>query len=141
MGLMKGEKIKRLGYIRILSIRTEPLHAITQEDCIKEGFPEKEPAEFVKMICDHYGCNEWHPVQRIEFEHIEINVRRKSGRAYNGAAREAGTVTTVDRTYEFAKPDNEIVVTLEDGHTQRFWLTGLTDEEYIKRARYLRDNA
>jgi hypothetical protein len=48
---------------------------------------------------------------------------------------------TVDRTYEFAEPDNEIVVTLEDGYTERFWLKGLTDEEYIKRARYLRDNA
>lgn len=48
---------------------------------------------------------------------------------------------TVDRTYEFAEPDNEIVVTLEDGHSERFWLTGLTDEEYIGRARYLRDNA
>lgn len=71
MGMKKGEKIKRLGYIRILSVRTEPLHAITPEDCIAEGFPEKSPGYFVKMICDHYGCNQWHPVQRIEFEYIE----------------------------------------------------------------------
>ena len=72
MGLQKGEKIKRLGYIKIVSIRTEPLQAITLSDCTKEGFPEKSPADFVKMICDHYGCNDLQPVQRIEFEHIEI---------------------------------------------------------------------
>lgn len=41
----------------------------------------------------------------------------------------------VDRTYEFAKPDNEIVVTLENGHIERFWIQGLTDNEYIERAR------
>lgn len=44
---------------------------------------------------------------------------------------------TVDRTREFSKLDNEIVVTLKCGHTERFWVTGLSDDEYIKRARCL----
>jgi hypothetical protein len=48
---------------------------------------------------------------------------------------------TVDRTCERFEPDGEIIVTLEDGHVERFWLPGLADEEYIERARYLRDNA
>lgn len=63
------------------------------------------------------------------------------GQAKEGLAICIVSKPTVDRTDEFAEPDNEIVVTLEDGHTRRFWLSGLTDEEYIRRARHLRDNA
>jgi hypothetical protein len=72
MGLKKGEQIIQLAEIRILSTRGEPLSAITPEDCIKEGFPELTPNEFVEMILKHYNiryrdarCN------RIEFEYIE----------------------------------------------------------------------
>lgn len=34
MGLKKGEKVKQLGLIRILSTRWEPLNAITREDVV-----------------------------------------------------------------------------------------------------------
>lgn len=71
MGLKKGEKLKRLGYIRIISTRTEPLDAITQEDCIREGFPDYSPGMFTDMIQDHYGCEPNDISNRIEFEHIE----------------------------------------------------------------------
>lgn len=47
---------------------------------------------------------------------------------------------TVDRIFESAKIDNEIIVTLEDGYVERFWLKGLTDEQYIQRTRLLRDH-
>lgn len=83
--------------------------------------------------CDHPGCLHHlsHPCEacgRIAGrESVQLNTHVSK--------------PTVDRTYEFAEPDNEIVVTLEDGYTERFWLKGLTDEEYIKRARYLRENA
>lgn len=46
----------------------------------------------------------------------------------------------VDRTHEFSTPDNEVVVTLECGWEERFWVAGLTDEEYIKRARYIKND-
>ncbi len=70
MGLKKGEKVERLGLIRIVSTRQEPLKYITKNDCALEGFPEMKPSDFVNMICDHYRCRAFEFVNRIEFEHI-----------------------------------------------------------------------
>jgi len=71
MGLKKGERIKRLGMIRIVSIRKEPLNTITPDDVVKEGFPGWEPEQFIDMICSHYGCTRDADIRRIEFEHID----------------------------------------------------------------------
>ena len=71
MGLRKGEKIKRLCLIRIVSTRTEPLRAITQDDVIKEGFPSWAPSEFVQMLIDHYKVEPTVSVNRIKFEYME----------------------------------------------------------------------
>lgn len=71
MGLKPGEKIKRIGgTIRIVSVRREPLHAIDKNDCIKEGFPDFEPIDFVCMLQDHYMCKPDKEVNRIEFEYL-----------------------------------------------------------------------
>lgn len=70
MGLKKGEKIKRLSQIEILSLRTEALNDITQEDVIKEGFPDWTPDDFISFICDHYKVKPDVLVNRIEFEYI-----------------------------------------------------------------------
>ena len=71
MGLKKGEKIKRLGLIRIVSVRTEPLNAITRDDVTREGFPEWDPEHFIYMICSHYGCARESLINRIEFEYVD----------------------------------------------------------------------
>lgn len=71
MGLKKGEKIKRLGLIEITAINTEPLSAITQDDCIREGFPNKTPDQFVDFIQRHYNIiDKDKPINRIEFKYI-----------------------------------------------------------------------
>lgn len=70
MGLKKGEKINVLGKIRIISTRLEPLDAITKDDCIKEGFPDFEPIDFVGMLTSHYGCSPTKECNRIEYEYI-----------------------------------------------------------------------
>ncbi len=70
MGLKKGEKINRLALIHVVSVRKEPIKNISQEDCIKEGFPEMSPADFVKMICTHYGCQDYDMINRIEFIYL-----------------------------------------------------------------------
>ncbi len=44
----------------------------------------------------------------------------------------------VDRTYEHNKPDVLIIVTLECGYGERFFIPGLTDTEYISRTRELK---
>lgn len=54
MGLRRGEKVEPLAEIEILSARAEPLNAITKNDCIKEGFPNFEPCDFVNMLCRHW---------------------------------------------------------------------------------------
>lgn len=70
MGLKPGEKIQPLGMIRILSVRSEPLNAITQIDVIREGFPSWTPEQFVSMLVEHYRVLPTTVVNRIEFEHI-----------------------------------------------------------------------
>lgn len=71
MGLKKGEKIKQLYLIETISTRGEPLNAITKADCIREGFPELSPQEFVDMLCKHYECKPDAMINRIEFK-VEI---------------------------------------------------------------------
>lgn len=71
MGIPKGEKIKRLALIEIVSTRKEPLNAITHEDCEREGFPEFIPADFVRMLADHQRCPDYEPVNRIEFKYLD----------------------------------------------------------------------
>ncbi|MAI35041.1 MAG: hypothetical protein CMM07_25665 [Rhodopirellula sp.] len=70
MGLRAGEKVKRISLIRIVSVKAEPLNAITQEDCAREGFPSFTPHDFVSMLCGHYGCPEDKLCNRIEFEYL-----------------------------------------------------------------------
>lgn len=84
MGIPKGEKIKSLGVIEIVSIRQEPLNAITQEDCIREGFPDWSPEKFISFIMVHYGCKATDLINRIEFKRIQTNdpltpIRRAEG--------------------------------------------------------------
>jgi len=69
-GLKKGEKITRLGLIKILSVRQEPLNAISQADVAKEGFPDLTPAQFIAFFCSyHNGVAADTLVNRIEFKH------------------------------------------------------------------------
>jgi len=73
MGLKKGENIKPLGIIKIVSTHAEPLNAITPADCVKEGFPGMTPEVFVEMLCSKYGCSPEKLVNRIEFEYLSLN--------------------------------------------------------------------
>jgi len=70
MGLKKGEKVKRLCQIGIVSAWSEPLNAITPDDVIREGFPGMSPDEFVAMLIKHYRCQPAEPCNRIEFEYL-----------------------------------------------------------------------
>ena len=70
MGLKKGEKVKRICQIRIKSNWSEPLYRITKDECIKEGFPEMNPDEFMDMFIRHNKVWAMCPVNRIEFEYV-----------------------------------------------------------------------
>ena len=71
MGLQKGEKVVRLCQIKIIDVRREPLNAITQLDCILEGFPQMKPDEFVEMLVKHYRCDPAKVCNRIEFDYVD----------------------------------------------------------------------
>lgn len=71
MGLKKGEKMRQLGLIEIVSVRKMPLAGIDEDDCKREGFPEMLPYQFVAMLCKHYGCKPSDYCNRIEFKRVK----------------------------------------------------------------------
>jgi len=70
MGLQKGEKIKRLCQIRVVSVRKERLIDISQDDVVAEGFPDWTPLKFIQMLIDHYSIHPSKECNRIEFEYV-----------------------------------------------------------------------
>ena len=71
MGLKKGEKIKRIGLIEVISLSAEPLNAITQEDVIAEGFPDWTPQQFIDFFCKFNKCPPDIVVNSIKYKHID----------------------------------------------------------------------
>lgn len=80
-GLKKGERVTRLGRIRIISAKPEPLSVLLEnpqygiEEVRKEGFADdpmlNTPDKWVPWFCStHKGCTSDTPVNRIEFEYL-----------------------------------------------------------------------
>lgn len=71
MGLKKGERQQVLGTIELVSVRVEPLDAITDEDVVAEGMPERMTArQFVELFRLHMGGLPSQEVRRIEFKYV-----------------------------------------------------------------------
>jgi hypothetical protein len=70
-GLKKGEKVQILGQIRVKCVTKQPLNRITLDDVKKEGFPDMQSIEFVRMFCKHMKCDPRTLVNRIEFEYVD----------------------------------------------------------------------
>lgn len=77
-GLKLGEKVKRLGLIRVVDVREEPLRRMTDDldygfaECKREGFdqphPNAWPSAFVEFFCNsHRDCKPSTLITRIEF--------------------------------------------------------------------------
>ena len=72
-GLKKDEKIKPLDSptkIQVVDVRREPLSNITKEDCVKEGFPEMTPREFIEFYAKANKCSPDTEITRIEFKYL-----------------------------------------------------------------------
>jgi hypothetical protein len=73
-GLKKGEHVKPICAIRVVSVRREPLnHFVTFKwamELAREGFPELIPAEFLDVFCRANRCNVDTLVNRIEFAYV-----------------------------------------------------------------------
>jgi hypothetical protein len=72
-GLKKGEKVKKLALIRVVSVKREPIWSIENyaDDCKREGFPGHTAYDFVEMFCTANRCHEDDLCNRIEFEYKE----------------------------------------------------------------------
>jgi len=68
-GLKKGEKVKRICRIRIVSVRAEPLRAVSDEDVAREGFSGKDRAWIVRTYRRLNRCGGGEIVNRVEFEY------------------------------------------------------------------------
>lgn len=69
-GLKKGEKVETLGVIKVISVTLEPLNDITQDDVIREGFPNMTTEEFINFFCQVNKCQPDTLVNRIHFEYL-----------------------------------------------------------------------
>ena len=73
-GLRKGEHVKPICLIRVVSVRLEPLYAIHNydlEETTREGFPQLTACEFEAMFVKaNHLEGTWTPVNRIEFEYV-----------------------------------------------------------------------
>lgn len=75
-GLGKGGKIKRLGLIKVVDARQEPLNQICadlaygEKEVTREGFPGRDQTDFVLWFADSHHCETDATVTRIEFERI-----------------------------------------------------------------------
>lgn len=70
MGLKKGESPERYGLLKVVSVRLEPLSAISADDVAREGFPGWTPEQFVNYFCKHMKGSRNRIVNRIEFEYL-----------------------------------------------------------------------
>lgn len=75
-GLKRGEKVKKLGMLRVVDVYREPLRVMTRYDgdgdseVIAEGFPDYFPEAFIAMFCKHNRCTPDTEVTRIQFEKL-----------------------------------------------------------------------
>src|SRR5262245_36114563 len=80
-GLRKGEKVEKLGMIRVVDVRREFLDRLTADldygfaETAREGFsiahPWHWPSVFVAAFCgSHKGCKPDSIVTRIEYEYL-----------------------------------------------------------------------
>lgn len=77
-GLKKGQQVAKVGGpVRVVGVRREPLRrmlddqAYGQAECVREGFPDLTPQQFVTFFLASHQCTVDDPVTRIEFEYVE----------------------------------------------------------------------
>ena len=81
MGFRPGETVERLGVIRLVSVRREPLRAMldnleygfdeTRREGFPDGHPNSWPSVFVEFFCrSHKGCHPDSIITRLEFERV-----------------------------------------------------------------------
>lgn len=72
MGRRRGEPLDRIATVEVVSVRREPLDAITAADVAAEGFPAMTPAGFVAFFCrTHPGAVPGTEVTSIRWRYLD----------------------------------------------------------------------
>ena len=71
-GIPKDEHIEKLHVGEYVNVRWERIDAITQEDVVKEGFPDKTPEWFIAFYCKANKCKPSDLCCRQEFKHLTV---------------------------------------------------------------------
>lgn len=72
MGRKPGEPLERITDVEVVSVRREPLDAITPADVAAEGFQDLTPAQFTEFFCrTHKGCAPGSEITRIEWRYLD----------------------------------------------------------------------
>lgn len=124
-GLKRGEKVKKIGQICVVSAEEEPLNAMIKDreygrlEATREGFPGMTGKEFVEMFCRLMGCEEDDVVTRIMFHHL--GKPQKLFRDYSGWL---GKAVVTRKPIEGVSPKFNIAANVElvvgQIHDQRF---------------------
>ncbi len=78
-GLRKGERVRVLGTIKVVDVRTEVLGRMRfdpdygRAEAVLEGFPDLDGPGFVAMFCKANRCLPARPVRRIQFEYVLVD--------------------------------------------------------------------
>lgn len=74
MGLKLGDKVKKIHVIEIIDCHPEPLHCIHANECVLEGFPDRNPSWLqnllVRMKPSGYTRDE---PNRILFKYVDCD--------------------------------------------------------------------
>lgn len=82
MGLKPGESPEKLAILRVVNVERQPLNMMSlverygDREAIREGFPNLEGWQFVKMFCQHMKVPVYQEVTRIEFRYIPGGAER-----------------------------------------------------------------
>lgn len=93
-GIPRGGHVVKIGLIRFLLVRFEPLRRMIDEPeygrwkVVAEGFPLMTPAEFVEMYCRANKCDPERIITHIEFE--PLYPKRETARDFERAEVEQG---------------------------------------------------
>jgi len=104
-GLKVGEKVKELGWIKIISVDNEPVYKISDKDCIsegREGHPELSSRQYIRQYCRHNRCEPSDVSQRITFVHLDTENASLDERMAFNASSDDYNLTCYGRTQEEA---------------------------------------
>lgn len=71
LGLKKGETTQKLAKLRVVSVHTQPLNQISQDDVAKEGYPDWTPEDYIQHFCKVFKVKPTTKVNRIEFAYYD----------------------------------------------------------------------